>query len=440
MASRLSVDLAPLRQSRDLRLLYAGRAVSNLGNAVTAVAAAVQVYDLTRSSLAVGALSVAEAVPMVAAMLVGGALADAFDRRRLILVPQLVAGVLVAGLALNAGFPHPRLWLVYVLLAASGAALGLGAPARSAALPSLVTADLLPAAVALNSTVNQVASLVGPALGGLIVARFGLTAAFWGDVAGFGAYALLVACIGPLPPRGVGTRPGLRSFVQGLSYVRHHGLVVGLLLIDVDAMLFGMPKALFPAIGTVTFHGGPAVVGLLYAAPAAGALVAAATSGWISAVRRAGPVLLASVMVWGAAIAAFGFTRALPVALILLAVAGAADLVSEVLRSSLLQLSVPDSLRGRLTALWLAQANGAPALGNLEAGAVATITSPAVSVISGGLACILGAALLARLLPALRTARLPYDLGNPGGESHLDPLPTDPGDADPGPAAGTSQP
>lgn len=159
--TRLSVDVPPLRQSRDLRLLYGGRAVSNLGSAVTAVAAALQIWDLTGSSLAVGALSVAEAVPMVAAMLVGGALADAYDRRLLILIPQLIAGVLVAGLALNAGRSHPMLWMIYVLGAALGAALGVGAPARSAAVPTLVIPELLPAAVALNSTVNQVASLVG---------------------------------------------------------------------------------------------------------------------------------------------------------------------------------------------------------------------------------------------------------------------------------------
>lgn len=256
-------------------------------------------------------------------------------------------------------------------------------------------------------------------------------------MASFAVYGLLVASLGPLRPPRQGTRPGLRSFVEGLRYVRHRSLVVGVLLIDIDAMFFGMPKALFPAIGTTTFHGAPTVIGLLYAAPAAGALVAAATSGWISTVRRAGRVLLASVMVWGGAIAAFGFVRALPLALILLAVAGAADLVSEVLRSSLPQLSIPDALRGRLSALWLAQANGAPALGNLEAGAVATISSPAVSIISGGLACILGAVLLGRVLPALHTAHLSYASGS---REHLDPLPTHPGSEGPGPVSGESQP
>lgn len=256
-------------------------------------------------------------------------------------------------------------------------------------------------------------------------------------MASFAVYGLLVASLGPLHPPRQGTPPRMRSFVEGLRYVRHRSLVVGVLLIDIDAMFFGMPKALFPAIGTTTFHGGPTVIGLLYAAPAAGALVAAATSGWISTVRRAGRVLLASVMVWGGAIAAFGFVRALPLALILLAVAGAADLVSEVLRSSLPQLSIPDALRGRLSALWLAQANGAPALGNLEAGAVATISSPAVSIISGGLACILGAVLLGRVLPALHTAHLSYASGS---REHLDPLPTHPGSEGPGPVSGESQP
>lgn len=402
----MSVDTRPLRDSRDLRLLLGGRAISALGSAVTMVAAALQAYRMTHSSLMVGALGAAEAVPAVAGMLIGGAIADAADRRRLILLTEAAAGMIAACLAVNAAAGHPRLWLLFLLTAAGGAAAGLGAPARTAAVAALVSADQLPAAVALNATVSQTAALAGPAIAGLVIARFGVTAAFAADAASYLSGALVAARMRPLLPGGGGRQPGLGSFAEGLGYLRHHRLVAGLLLIDVNAMVFGMPSALFPAIGTGTFHGGAAAVGLLYAAPAAGALVGALTSGWIGRVRHAGRVLLASVAIWGLAICGFGVAPDLLAGVTLLALAGAADLVSEVLRSSLLQLSIPDAMRGRLSALWLAQANAAPALGSLEAGSVAAISTPAISVISGGLACVLGGALLARACPALLRARL----------------------------------
>jgi MFS transporter, ENTS family, enterobactin (siderophore) exporter len=405
MSIRLPMDTRPLRDGRDLRLLLGGRAISALGSAVTMVAAALQAYGMTHSSLAVGALGAAEVVPMVAGMLIGGAIADAADRRLLVLVTEAAAGVIVAGLAVNAACGHPRLWLLFLLTAASGAAAGLGAPARPAAVATLVAADQLPAAVALNATVNKAAALAGPAAAGLVIARFGVTAAFAADAVSYLLCALVAARMRPLRPGG-GGRVGLGRFAEGLGYLRRHRLVAGLLLIDVNAMVFGMPTALFPAIGTGTFRGGAAAVGLLYAAPAAGALAGALTSGWIGRVRHAGRVLLASVAVWGLAICGFGVAPDLPVGLVLLGLAGAADLVSEVLRSSLLQLSIPDRMRGRLSALWLAQANAAPALGNLEAGSAAAISTPAISVISGGLACILGAALVIRLCPVLARARL----------------------------------
>ncbi|HEV2374769.1 MAG TPA: MFS transporter [Streptosporangiaceae bacterium] len=406
MAVALSVDARLLGHSRDLRLLMGGRAISELGNAIAAVGAAVQAYRMTHSSIAVGVLGMAAAVPMVTGMLAGGAIADAMDRRMIIVATQAATGLVVAGLALNAASGHPQLWLLFLLAAASGAAAGLGAPARWAAVPALVPADQLPAAAALNATVSKAAGLAGPAIAGLIIARLGVAAAFSADAASYLIYALMAARLRPLLPRGGGRRAGLGSFAEGLGYLRHDRLVAGLLIVDVTAMVFGMPSALFPAIATGRFHGGAATVGLLYAAPAAGGLAGALTSGWIGRVRHAGRVLLVSALVWGLAICGFGLAPVLPVALAWLALAGAGDLVSEVLRSSLLQLSIPDGLRGRLSALWLAQANAAPALGNLEAGGVAAISTPAISVVSGGLACVLGVALLAVLCPAPRRARL----------------------------------
>lgn len=414
MSFRVPLDTRPLRRSRDLRLLLSGWVISELGGAIAMVAAAVQAYDMTHSSFAVGALGVTAAAPMVAGLLIGGVIADAAERRRVVMATEAAAGVIVTGLAANTASGHPRLWLLFLLAAADGAAAGLGAPARSAAAAALVDAGQLPAAAALNATVNKAAALAGPAAAGVVIARFGVTAAFAADSVSYLAGALMAARMRPLPPGASGRRASLGSLAESLGYLRRHRLVAGLLLIDLNAMAFGMPSALFPAIGTGTFHGGAATVGLLYAAPAAGALTGALTSGWIATVRHAGWVLLASVAVWGAAICGFGVAPGLLASLLLLGLAGAADLVSEVLRSSLLQLSIPDGLRGRLSALWLAQANGAPALGNLEAGGVAAISTPAISVISGGLACILGAALLARLCHPMRTARFP---ATPAGRS-----------------------
>jgi len=422
MPTALTIDLRPLRRSRDLRFLFGGAALSQLGTALVAVTAGLQVYRLTHSSLAVGAISGVAAVPLIAGMLAGGVLADAWDRRWLIIASPCVAGASSVALALNASATHPSLWLVYGLLAAGAAAAGLGGPAGTAALPTLVAPGLLPATFAMSATVRQLAALVGPAAGGLCVARFGVPAVYAAG-AGLGLGCALVSLgIRPLPPAEARGRVGLVAFTEGLRYARRSALVIAVMLIDADATVFGMPQALFPALGLETFHAGPTGVGLLYAAPAAGALLGALTSGWVGRVRHAGRAVVVAVTVWGVAIAAVGVVPLLPVALGLLALAGAADLVSEVLRNSLLQQSVPEAFRGRLTALWLAQANGAPALGNLEAGGVATLVTPAFSIVSGGLACVAGALLLGGLMPVLRQARLrrDHDRGpaqTPAGES-----------------------
>jgi ENTS family enterobactin (siderophore) exporter len=406
MLSGLSMDLRPLRRSRDLRLLFGGAVLSQLGTAVVTVTAGLQVYRLTHSSLAVGGISGVAVVPLIAGVLAGGVAADAWDRRWLVIAAPACVGLASAGLAVYAATGGTSLWVVYGLLAVSAGMAGLGGPAQTAALPNLVGQDLLPATFALSATVRQLASLVGPAVGGLLVAQLGLTSGYAAAAALGAGCALVVLGVRPLPPEGARIRVGLSAFVDGLRYARRSALVIALMLIDADATVFGMPQALFPALGLVTFHAGPTGVGLLYAAPAAGALLGAATSGWVGSVRHAGRAVLAAVAVWGLAIAAVGVVPVLWAALGLLALAGAADLVSEILRNSLLQRSVPDQLRGRLSALLLAQTNGAPALGNLEAGTVATLVTPGFSIISGGLACVAGGVILGGLLPVLRHARL----------------------------------
>ena len=402
---RLLADLSPLRESPGFRRLYSGQLVSFLGTQLTAVAVPYQAFVLTRSSLVVGLLSLAQLGPLVVGSLLGGSVADATDRRRLLLTTQVLLAVTSAGLALNAGRHHPALWPLFVCTAASAGLSGIDSPTRSAAIPALVERERLPAAYALWQVLLQTGVVAGPALAGVLLANFGSAPVFWVDVATFGVAFASVARLRPLPPEGGGRRPGLASVVEGVRFLRRRRALTGTFVIDLDAMIFGMPRALFPALGTGLYRGGATTVGLLYAAPGAGALGGALLTGWVGRVRRRGLAVLLAVTAWGVAIAGFGLARWLPLGLLLLAVAGAADVVSAVFRNTILQLAVPDALRGRLSGMHIAVVTGGPRLGDLEAGAVASLTSPQFSVVSGGVAAVAGVALIAWLLPELRDYR-----------------------------------
>jgi hypothetical protein len=236
---------------------------------------------------------------------------------------------------------------------------------------------------------------------GLPLAQFSIAVAYWVDVATFGAATLALVAMRPLPPEGGGTRTGLASIAEGLRYLRGRQALQGTFVIDINAMVFGMPRALFPELATRTFGGGAGVVGLLYAAPGTGALLGALSSGWVGHVRRQGRAVLIAVLVWGLAITVFGLSAWLPLALAMLALAGAADVVSAVFRNTILQASVPDRLRGRLSSVHIAVVTGGPRLGDVEAGTVAALAGPQVSVVTGGLACMAGVAVIARKLPGL---------------------------------------
>ncbi len=425
-----------MRESREFRLLYAGQLVSATGSQMTTVAAPFQVYVLTGSSLAVGLLGLAQIIPLVIGSFVGGALADAHDRRKILLLAQLLIGSTSLGLALNAMAEHPQVWLIFVLTAMQAAFAGLDTPTRSAAIPSLVRRDLLPSAFALNQLLWQTCQIVGPAIAGVLIARVGIASAYWVDVASFGAAILALVLMLPMIPHGGGTRASRSSVLEGLRYLKGKQALQGTFVIDINAMIFGMPRALFPALGLTVFAGGrvdgPTAVGLLYAAPAAGALVGAVTSGWLASVDRQGRAVVLAVAAWGVSIAAFGLTSWLPLALVLLAFAGAADVVSAVFRNSILQLTVPDRLRGRLSATHIAVVTGGPRLGDVEAGTVAALTSPTFSVVSGGLACIAGAVIIARAMPALTRWTLSRDAIVDDEDAAVP-------EVDRGPAAGTDQ-
>jgi MFS family permease len=379
--------------------------VSFMGSQLTVVAVAIQVYAITHSSLDVGLVSLAQLPPLLIGSLAGGAVVDSRDRRRLMLLMQVLLAALSAGLALNAGRSHPAVWPLFVLTAAAAGLSGVDRPARAAVVPNVVERDQLPAAFALWQIQMQLGLVVGPALAGLLIANVNLATVFWIDTATFGVALLAVFRMQPLPPEGGGTRASFGSVLEGLRYLRGRQVLQGTFLIDINAMVFGMPRALFPALGATVFHGGAQTVGLLYAAPGAGALLGAVTTGWVGGVERHGRAVVVAVVVWGAAIAGFGITTLLPLALVLLAVAGAADVVSAVFRNTMLQTSVPDSLRGRLSGVHIGVVTGGPRLGDVEAGAVAALTDARVSVVTGGLACVVGAVALARLLPAFTAYR-----------------------------------
>lgn len=403
---QIAIDIDPLRVSPDYRRLFAGKFVSMAGNAVATTAANWQVYRLTHDSLAVGLVTLASSAGMLIGLLNGGMLADRHDRRTLLAVMPIPQALLSTLLVLNSLLSRPALWPLYAVPFGLGLMSGLSSPASTSATPALVGAARMPAAAALNATANQLGNLGGPALAGLLIAGPGLASCYAIDAVCFAVFAVAMTTVRPLPPTTRAQRPGLRSLAEGFRYVRRSGVVGGMLLVDTNAMVFGMPSALFPALASTHFHGGPTTFGLLTAAPGLGAIVGAATSGWTGHLRRPGVVVIAAGIVWGAAIATFGLVSSLPLALLFLAVAGAGDLISEVLRNTLLQQYTPDQLRGRVSSLYLAQVNSAPALGNVEAGTVARLVSPVFSVVSGGLACVAGAVVLGALIPALRGATL----------------------------------
>jgi MFS family permease len=408
---RLLIDLTPLRRSRDFRFLVGGEMVSVLGNQLTTVAVPFQVYQLTHSSLDVGLVSATQLAPLIAGSLLAGSIADAIDRRRLLMVAQVLMALCSAGLAINADL-GTALWPLFLLPALSAGFNGLDSAGRSAIIPNMVQRSEVSTANAIFQSLFQFGQVAGPAVAGLLLAGAGVRFVYWLDVAGFGVAFLAMFLMSPQPPQEGSQRPGVRSILEGLAFVRGRQAIQGAYLIDINAMVFGMPRALFPALATTLFGGGATTLGFLYAAPGAGALAGALTTGWVSRIQRQGRAVIIAVIAWGAAITGFGLVHWLPLALVLLAAAGCADVISAVFRSTIIQLAVPDGLRGRLAGLQIAVVTGGPRIGDLEAGSVATAFGDTFSVVSGGLACIAGALVLARALPGFRRQQVAEAAGS----------------------------
>lgn len=383
-------------------MLWLGQLVSGLGRQVTVVALPFELWQLTHNSLSIGLLALVQLVPILVFSLGGGAIADAVDRRRLLIATQALLAICSLCLALLAAQPSPPIWALYAVAFVAAGVGAIDMPARSSALPRLVPRERLPAAIAVNWLSGQTVSVAGPVFAGVLIAASGVATAFAFDVFTFIASLGALLVIAPIPPHPEAARPGLRSIGEGLRFARTRRIVLASFVIDLDAMIFGMPSALFPQLALTVFNAGAAGYGLMTAAPAVGALLGAVLSGWVGRVRRPGRGVVVAVAGWGVAIVGFGLlTASFPLALMCLAFAGAADVVSAVLRSSIVQLTTPDRLRGRISSIHSLVVTSGPRFGDAEAAAVAAVAGPQFSVVSGGVLCLVGLVAVVAAFPEL---------------------------------------
>ncbi|MGI9195855.1 MAG: MFS transporter [Candidatus Nanopelagicales bacterium] len=414
--ARLLADLTPLRESAPFRRLWIGNSVGTVGQQMTSVAVALQVYDLTGTSFAVGLTGLFQLVPLIVLGLYGGALLDRFDRRKVALIATLGLWFCTLAFVAQALLHVSSVPLLYGIIAVQAGFFAVSNPARQAIIPRLIPGHLLPAANALNTLTWSIAFTLGPVVGGLLIAGAGtVTVVYLLDLVVFAIAVWAMWRLPALPPEGVkaGAARGWASVLEGLRFLKGKRNLQMSFYLDIVAMVFGMPRALFPAVATMWFGGSVAdvalIVGLLSAAPAVGSFIASVFSGPLGRVQRQGLAVVISIMVWGSGILVFGFMRWLPAALLALAVAGAADTVSAIFRSTILQAATPDEYRGRLQGIFTVVVVGGPRLGDVESGAVAAVFGEAVSAVSGGLLCIVFAGLLVAAVPTF----LRYDAQHP---------------------------
>jgi MFS family permease len=405
---RAAVDVTPLRTSPGFRRLWTSQAIAYVAWRMMLVLVPVQVYRETGSTLDVGLYALTQFVPLVLVTILGGALADTRDRRSLLLVSNVGIAIFTAAFVVVSIPHHTNVVLLFVLGFFAWSSFSLGSGAVRSVTPRLVPLDQLPAAAALNGLYTNLGLVIGPAVAGVLIDAVGLPTTYGISLAGMLVAIVAVRGMERVPPEENAPRLSFMTLVEGFRYLGTQRLVLGFFLIDTLAMIFGMPNALFPALAQHVFRN-PASVGYLFAAPALGAFLISVFSGWASRVRRQGIAIVVSASGWGVAIAAFGLTRSLWIGLLLLAVAGAADQVSAIFRATIVLTVTPDAMRGRLGGIEFAQVASSPALGNVEAGVVAQLTSLRFSIVSGGVACVVGALAVAALFPVL----LRYDASLP---------------------------
>jgi MFS family permease len=395
----MRIDVTPLRTSRDFRIIFASGVVTYLGSMITYVALPFQVAELTGSYVAVGLIGLAELVPLIVFGLYGGALADSVDRKVMVIATELASGALVAMLLLNSLLPTTQLWVLYAVAMMLAAVDGLQRPSLDAMIPRVVAHDQLAAASALISLRWQLGSIVGPAIGGLLLSAGGAVAAYGVDVLTFAVSILLLLRLHSIRASADAERASLRHIAEGMRYAWSRKDLLGTYAVDLIAMVFAFPYALFPFLAEDL--GGAWTLGLLYSAGAVGSLVVTLTSGWTASVHRHGRAIVLAAAVWGLGIALVGISQDLWWVLLFLAVAGGADMVSGIFRSVMWNQTIPDDVRGRMAGIELLSYSIGPLLGQLRSSTAASLTSLRMSFVSGGVLCIIGVGIAAVALPTL---------------------------------------
>ncbi len=391
------IDITPLKISRDYRLLFFGQLISAFGTAMSFVVLPVQVYQLTQSTVMVGLLSAFEFVFILFFAFVGGAYADFIDKRRMLRLTEIGQTLVTTALVLNAFQPRPRIWVLFVCAAFHAGLSALQRPSFESMMQKIIPPDLLAAVGALNSVRWNVTTILGPSIAGIILAAFGASVAYSIDLVTFIASLTAVFLIQSVPaPKQNENRPSLKTVVEGVQYAWRRKEILGTYLIDMNAMFFGMPSALFPAIAAQFTAG---TVGFFYAAPSVGALFATLTSGWTKKINRHGLFVAIAAALWGVSIIFFGFATNLYAALFFLALAGAFDMVSALFRFVIWNQTIPNHLRGRLAGLEMISYTSGPKLGDAEAGIVASLFSLRTSIVSGGILCVVGTVAVSLLIP-----------------------------------------
>jgi MFS family permease len=390
-AAGLRVDITPLRTSRDFRILFVAGTVFYLGAMVSYVALPYQVYKLTGSNFAVGAIALVELVPLVVFGLYGGALADHVDRRKMLVLCGVAQVVITAGLLVNAMRDDPSVPAIYVLAFFLTIASSLQRPSRDALLPRVVPHDQLPAAVAVQSLGMQVGTLLGPTIGGIVVATIGVPWAFGIDVVGLAVATLMFAALRPYPPTDASTPPSVGAIVCGIRYAVGRKDLLGTYVIDMVAMFMAMPIVVFPAFAEEVFER-PELLGVLYTAESVGTMIATLTSGWTGRFHHHGRAVVVASMCWGGSIALAGLSPSIYLAIVFLAFAGAADMISGIFRSTIWNQTIPDEYRGRLAGIEMLSYSLGPLGGSARAGLVADLTTVRTSIVSGGVLCVAGVA------------------------------------------------
>ncbi|MET8554683.1 MFS transporter [Streptomyces sp. NPDC004959] len=397
--SRVLPDPTPWRTLPDFRRLWVQGVITSLGSFMAVVALPLQIKELTGSPFAVGAMGLVELVPLVVCGLYGGALADVADRRRIILLTEAGLGFLAAVLLVNALLPHPLLWPLYVVAAGVSGLSGLQRPALDALIARIVPHEQVPAAAALNSLRWQLGAIAGPSLAGLVAASAGTATAYALTTTGFAVSVVLCRRLSPAPARGTEGRPSLRGIAEGAAYAWSRPVLLGTYAVDLAAMVFAVPDALFPFLAEDL--GAPWALGLMYAAISVGSLLLGLTSGWVARVRRHGLLVVGGAAAWGLAIAAAGWSTNVWLLLFFLVLAGAGDMVSGLGRSTIWNQTIPDGLRGRLAGIEVLSFSTGPQLGQLRGGTVAGWTGTRTALWSGGVACVAAVGLLAAVLPRM---------------------------------------